>query len=209
MPARHPARYSRQLLPVLLEALDGAPRPWLDPFAGIGSSGIPGLIHGELEHDWAVQCCPPVVVADARQLPFPDNSIGAVVTSPVYGNRMSDHHNARDASRRNTYTHAIGHKLRPGNSGAMQWGDEYRALHADVYAECRRVLMPGGRFVLNIKNHIRKGEEVDVARWHRLALEREWFQLLTVEDIFCPGNRNGANGNLRVEYESVLVFSRP
>jgi hypothetical protein len=51
----------------------------------------------------------------------------------------------------------LGRPLTPGNSGALQWGEEYRALHVAVWTECRRVLKPGGIFVLNVKDHIRGG----------------------------------------------------
>ncbi len=73
----------------------------LDPFAGAG--GIRALEdrHGgihtlgvELLPKWA--SLPGNVEGDATALPFPDAWFDAVVTSPCYGNRMADHHNARD-----------------------------------------------------------------------------------------------------------------
>jgi hypothetical protein len=82
----------------------------------------------ELEPEWASQH-PRTMVGDARALPLPDATFDMVVTSPTYGNRMTDHHNAKDGSRRITYTHNLGRTLTPGNSGAMQWGEDYRQLH--------------------------------------------------------------------------------
>ena len=90
-----------------------------------------------------------------------------VVTSPTYGNRLADHHNAKDGSRRISYTHTLGRTLTPGNSGAMHWGKDYRLLHRLSWEEVARVLSIGGLFVLNVSNHIRKGEEVPVVQWHR------------------------------------------
>ena len=55
---------------------------------------------------------------------FSDATFDMVVTSPTYGNRMADHHNAKDGRRRITYTHNLGRTLTPGNSGAMQWGED-------------------------------------------------------------------------------------
>ena len=106
---------------------------------------------------------------------FGDATFDAICTSPTYGNRMADHHNARDASPRHTYRHVLGRPLTRGNSGALQWGDgiageEYRALHVAVWTECRRVLKPGGIFVLNVKDHIRGGVLQEVTKWHSVAL---------------------------------------
>jgi tRNA G10 N-methylase Trm11 len=84
-------------------------------------------------------------------LPFADASIDAIVTSPTYGNRLADHHRASDPLLRRSYTHDLGRPLHSENSGAMQWGDAYRAFHRRAWAEAVRVLKPGGRFVLNVK----------------------------------------------------------
>ena len=43
-------------------------------------------------------------------------------------------------------------------------------LHVAVWTECRRVLKPGGIFVLNVKDHIRKGVLQEVTKWHSVAL---------------------------------------
>ena len=48
----------------------------------------------------------------------------------------------------------------------MQWGDAYRSFHVKAWREAWRVLRPGGRFVLNIKDHIRNGERMPVTDWH-------------------------------------------
>ena len=108
--------------------------------------------------------------------------------------------------------HTLGRPLTPGNSGAMQWGDgiagdEYRALHVAVWTECRRVLKPGGIFVLNVKDHIRGGVLQEVTKWHSVALLMLEFVCTRRVHVPCPGQRHGANGHLRVAYESVLQFT--
>jgi len=131
---RHPARYTDVLLPAFAELLQGA-RRIIDPFAGTGKvfaleSLLPGCVVDaiEIEPEWAAMH-PRTTVGNALTLPWPDAAFDAAVTSPTYANRMADHHKARDASRRNTYRHALGRTLHPANSGAMQWGDDYRAFH--------------------------------------------------------------------------------
>jgi hypothetical protein len=102
----------------------------------------------------------------------------------------------------------LGRPLTPGNSGALQWGEEYRALHVAVWTECRRALKPGGIFVLNVKDHIRKGVLQPVTNWHAVTLLMLGFVCTRRVHVPCPGQRHGANGHLRVEYESVLRFRR-
>lgn len=145
---------------------------------------------------------------NALALPFADGFFDTVLTSCTYGNRMADHHEATDGSRRNTYRHALGRALHPENSGAMQWGADYRAFHVAAWAEVRRVLSPGGVFVLNVKDHIRRGAVVAVTDWHIEALTAAGFVLVAHERIACPGNRYGQNGASRVAYESVIKFQK-
>lgn len=128
---RHPAKFTDALLPSFAHLIPPATRG-LDPFGGTGKIF---LLHDlvpdlqieciELEPEWAAYDSR-ITVGNALALPYCDASFDWVCTSPTYGNRMADHHNARDGSRRNTYRHALGRPLHRDNSGAMQWGDEYR-----------------------------------------------------------------------------------
>ena len=65
-------------------------------------------------------------VGDAEFLPYKDDFFEAICTSPTYGNRMADHFEAKDGSKRNTYRYAIGRALDEENTGKMQWGKKYR-----------------------------------------------------------------------------------
>lgn len=208
---RHPARYTDVLLPVFARMAQGRQRI-LAPMAGTGKIfqlrdlGITAEIHGtELEPEWAAMH-PETQIGNALALPFTDGYFDCVIVSPTYANRMADHHDARDTSRRNTYRHALGRALHPDNSGAMQWGEQYRQFHISAWCEVWRVLGLGGAFVLNIKDHIRKGQRVKVTDWHIGACESIGFALSEREDINCPGNRFGQNGNERIGYESVIKF---
>lgn len=168
----HPATYSDSLLPVLADLLLGF-RRILDPFAGTGTIHVlselllPGseTVAVEIEPEWAAYH-PRTIVGNALALDFCDGVFDAICTSPTYGNRLADHHDAYDPDSRRSYTHDYGHPLNDDNSGTMQWGDRYRDFHERAWTEALRVLRPGGRFVLNIKDHIRGGEWIDVAGWH-------------------------------------------
>lgn len=228
----HPAKYSDELLPVMAGMLYGR-RCLLDPFAGSGKvfslqSFLPDceIEAVEIEPEWAAMH-PRTTVGNALHLPWPDRYFDAVCSSPTYGNRMSDHHVARDASKRNTYTHALGRPLHPDNSGAMPWGPAYWDLHQRAWREARRVLEPGGAFVLNTKDfyktmpasraHLpyrtvtathdkRALVRVQVTCWHWDVLASLGFVRLEAVDVPLLGNRQGANGERRVGYETVAHF---
>lgn len=204
----HPCPFSDEILNVIRPMVRPTDRV-LDPFAGVGkihelNADTVGV---ELEPEWA-DMHPQTIVGDALALPFDDETFDVVATSPVFGNRMSDHHEARDDSKRITYRHQLGRKLHPNNAGQLQWGEKYRLFHAEAWAEAVRVLKPGGRFVLNVSDHIRSGVVQKVVEWHVDELQRLELQL--VSDIEVPTRRMGfgANRNVRVEHEHVVVFNK-
>lgn len=176
---KHPAKFSRAILEVVGKLMwavwavdERAHRVRvIDPMAGVGglaSLALPGVdvYLNELEPEWAGQCWDwrpaAVTVGDARTLPYPDGYFHGLITSPPYANRMGDHANWRDDSVRNTYKSKLGVALHPDNLGRMQWvgttGDQFRRLMTEAMAEYFRVLMPGGVFMLNVSDHIRRGQ---------------------------------------------------
>lgn len=205
----HPAKYSSALMPVFMSLLEDLPQTAkvLDPFAGTGRiHNLAFDTYGiEIEPEWA-SMNPRTVCGDSCAMPFESGVFDAICTSPTYGNRMSDHHTAKDGSHRNTYTHILGRKLSENNSGKMPWGEPYRELHRKVYSECARVLKPGGRAIINIKNHIAHGTEVDVTRWHLDEMIRQGFIFVSEHRVNLTGNRFGSNGGARIGFESVLLF---
>ncbi len=209
---RHPAPFSASLLPVFAELLDGRENV-LDPFGGIGRvhllrDHLPiQTVAVELEPEWA-NTHPDTLVGDARELPFEDNAFSAICTSPCYGNRLADHHVARDGSRRHTYRHALGRALSDGNAGMLQWGPKYRAFHEDAWEEAVRVLAPGGLFVLNISDHIRGGRHVDVAAWHLSRLLKLGLSPCAIRPVVTRRMRHGANRQVRVPAELVIALEK-
>jgi SAM-dependent methyltransferase len=205
----HPARYSDNLLPIFADLLFP---DWevLDPFAGTGR--IHELVNKtvgiEIEPEWAA-LHPDTIVGSALAMPFADDTFDAICTSPTYGNRLADHHNASDPDRRRSYTHDLGRTLADDNSGAMHWGDEYREFHERAWTEAVRVLRTGGRFILNIKDHVRDGIQQPVTAWHVAILTGLGLILDPALSQGVPTRhlRQGSNTE-RAGQELVLVFDK-
>lgn len=206
---RHPAKFSDAMMPLLCELLIGKERV-LDPFGGTSKlkqvMTTARVFTGEIEWEWAKMGAD--TVSDALNLPYAAGSFDCVCTSPTYGNRMADHHEAKDGSRRNTYRHSLGRMLHPDNSGQLQWGDKYREFHLKAWREVKRVLESGGTFILNVSDHIRAGERMRVSDWHATTLNDMGFAIKAFHEIETPRNRFGANANLRVGAEYVYVWQK-
>ncbi len=205
------------MMPIFAERLIGRQRV-LDPMAGtcklteIRSFGYEGEIYcNEIEPEWAQLGEGKAIISedDAANLHFADDFFDAICTSPTYGNRMADHHNAMDGSKRNTYRHVLGRPLTEANTGQMQWGDSYKENHIAIWLECRRVLKPEGIFILNISDHIRKGIVIPVSDWHKETVIGMGFELVEELKIATRRLRYGANHTKRIDHENVFVFRRP
>lgn len=209
----HPAKFSDVILQRIGELLatrrDNKPSLVLDPFAGTGKIhqlDSVTTVGVEIEHEWARQHRRNII-ANTLHLPFRAGTFDGIITSPCYGNRHADHHNARDASYRHSYTHTLGRTLHDDSAGTLHWGENYRAFHDRAWSECLRVLRPTGFVILNVSNHIRRGEEQPVVEWHLgwfLAHDCKFVELDRVE---TPRLRAGANSAARVAHEIVFHLS--
>lgn len=224
---KHPAKYTDSFIPIFASYLirlndDGTKQKYknvLDPFGGTGkigrikNFGYNGEVYcSEIEQEWAMVAENNPLVdfsihGDSTNMNWAeDDFFSSICTSPVYGNRISDNFEAKDDSRRITYRSYLGHEPHEKSSGRMNWGKAYRQLHRDVYKECVRVLENKGRFILNISDHIRKGEVIPVSQWHRETLEYFGFILEDAIKIETPRHRFGDNSKLRVDHENIMVF---
>ena len=216
----HPAKFTVSILEVierLLEVHMPGGGLILDPFAGTG--GVHQLasekyrtIGVEIEAPWAT-VHNDTIQGDALHLPVADGTFDCVVTSPVYGNRFSDHHQARDGSLRRSYTHDLQRMtgnpervLHPNNSGLLQWGDRYRDFHERAWREVQRVLKPGAMFILNSSDHIRNGEVQPVTDWHLSTANTLGFEMIDRIEVPTPRMRNGANFSARVDHETIACL---
>ncbi len=222
----HPARYSNAILERFAEVIVGL---WgerehmrvLDPFAGTGRihdlpatlpEAFRSAIHTtgvEIEPEWAAMR-EGTVIGSALCLPFNDETFDVVATSPTYGNRLADSHNASDPHLRRSYTHDLGRPLDDDSSGDLQWGPRYRTFHTAAWTEAARVLRPGGHLLLNIKDHVRGGEQQPVAAWHTASLTRLGLDLDAAisTGVSTQHLRQGSTPE-RAGQELVLVFIKP
>ena len=230
----HNAKFSRSILEVMDQVLRDEVGRFgedqdvhvLDPMAGVG--GITDITDNysqvvltmvEIEQEWADvagrKIGYPHRIFNADFLSWASDKDGfdydIIMTSPTYGNRMADSHTPgiADKSVRNTYRHVLERPLTDGSSAGMQWGDEYRQFHSTAWFYVYDLLTPTGIFVLNVKDHIRKGVKQPVCTWHKNQCIRLGFALEQEIAIPVKGNRQGQNGEVRVDNEMVYVFRKP
>jgi len=211
----HPAKFSPQIIETIASMIEPLKqyeyKCILDPFAGIGGIFDLNKYHHhhiigiEIEPEWANQH-DGVFIGNALDLPYQGETFDFVITSPTYSNRLADSHNAKDDSKRHTYTHYLGRKLHSDNSGYMQWGGKYRTFHEKAWRECYRVLKPNGTLILNIKDHIRKGKKQMVPEWHTGFLISIGFDLVQYEKVPVRSLRHGRNYAQRIDHEIVAKF---
>jgi len=214
---QHPAVFSKEVISAILVAtqkrLDKGSLV-LDPFAGVG--GIHSLcppyktVGVEIEKEWADQH-ERNICADSTQLLkiFKDQKFKAVITSPPYGNRMSDQYEG-DAknSKRYTYRISLGRELSERNAAKYNWGSKYKTLHQHIWNECYKVLEDDGYMFLNISNHIRAGKEEPVVEWHTSTLLDLGFYIDEIVSIETKRIKHGSNSNLRASSEKLAIFKK-
>jgi hypothetical protein len=216
----HPARFSKELLPEMARPLADWGLPVHDPFAGTGERlgelcdelGL-AFTGTEIEPEWIVD--QRVHEGDSTTAdPYPTGEY-VVVTSPTYPNGMADHFKAKDASKRNTYRHALqrtrggaDRELHRNNTGRynIRRGEQIEAKYWRLAN--RAVAHWPDRAVVNVKDFYYENDKVYrlAERWTAL-LEEHGYAILAQRDVKTPGQRFGANRH-RVDTEAVLVAAR-
>jgi tRNA G10 N-methylase Trm11 len=209
---KHPAKFSDNILDVIKEYV----RPeWiiLDPMSGTGKLNKiinnNNLVLNEIEYEWAMQGKPSQIInGNALYLPFKDKSFDCIITSCTYGNRLADHHVAKDGSKRISYFHNLGKILHRDNSGQMQYGNQYKTFHKVAWEESNRVLRNNGIFILNVSNHIRNKKEVYVSEWHLDFIKNLGYSLIEHKKINTHRLKYGSNSDQRVEHENLFIMKK-
>ena len=214
--AKNPAKFTDSIIDVIASKIsEWGGQMFLDPFGGSGKvASIKNLIQCEvhcndIEKGWKEDY--PVDKWYNQDAEFLDTNgilYDAIITSPTYGNRMADHHNAKDGSKRITYTHRYGEKLSEGNTGVMHFGKEYKLKHTNIFRHLIHLIHNNGLVMVNVSNFIRRGEEVDVVGWWKEMLSS--LGLVFVEEVLIdtPRMRFGANREKRVNKESLLIYKK-
>ena len=217
----HPAKFSNEILDDIHHTLTKYKFPpngsILDPFAGTGKISklktrysFGGKILCNDIEDWGT----PVKEVDAffhvdSEFLTLDHSVDAIITSPTYGNRMADHFESKDNSKRYTYKHGLGKPLHTENTGRMHFGDKYCEKHRRIYRNLNNLLTPGGLFIINVSDFIRKKTEiVPVNDFHHSTLTEIGYDLLNVSYVKTHRMKNGQNGQDRVSSEAILTFRK-
>lgn len=216
-PIKHPATYSEHFIEIFAKYLHDKKNVY-DPFGGTGKislikeHGFQGKIYcSEIEPEWTnvYKSVDTWFIVDSAKTEFiSDEFFEAICTSPTYGNRMADHFESKDSSKRITYRHGLGRNLTDGNTGKMQWGQKYQDKHIEIYVELYRVLQKNGLFILNISDHIRAGKIVPVSEWHKKTLETIGFKLQETLNIETKRMGFGENSKLRVSSEQIFIFTK-
>lgn len=254
---KHPAKYSRALRPIIGELIRGHSCV-VDQFGGVGGIhsiadeyGVPRSLAVEIEREWAEQWQSTqdrlTVCGDSGRLAAIVAASGfspsVAAFSPDYGNRMADHHEAKDGSERNTYRHKLGRMPSDGATTVCHFqpggkNGQYEDLHIRIWVQLAEVMLSDigagplseRRVVCNVSDFLRtqsSRRRQPLSNWeshveetapgkHRVrCLTTDWhtsvaravgFDLVSRIEVSTRRNRQGANRNVRVDSEAVLVF---
>lgn len=147
-----------------------------------------------------------VITGDAKNL---SGIYDCIVTSPPYGNRMADNFKAgKPDSMRGRYVGDLGRNVSHGSVCCKHFGKGYEEeIELILDTVISNIIFD--RFVLNISNFIRNFKEVEVVSWYKNYFLLKRFSLIAEEKVVTPRHRGvGANTNLRVSSEVVLVFEK-
>jgi hypothetical protein len=209
------ARLGRQ--PVLLDSMCGTGRiHQLRPHAH--TVGV------ELEPEWAA-CHPETWVGNALDLPAEwTNYFDIWMSSVVYPNRMTDHHDAKDKckkcagegklrrgstlvectlckgrglSPRKNYRTSLGRMPSEDSSAVLGWGDRYKDHSRRALAEAIRVVDDGGLVVVNVSNHYKGVKTASGTRSMVMRVVEWWIETMLARGLFMEAVLPVATSRMR------------
>lgn len=223
---KHPAKFSDPIVSTLDRLVRaeakrlGRPVRVLDPFAGTGRihrlarPGVVTTVGVEIEPEWS-SMHPDTICADSiawmaeRARRGGSGRFDIIATSPCYGNRFADHHEARDGSTRHGYRFALGRMPTEGSASVMPWGPRYWAFHSEAYRAMRSVLVADGLLLLNVSDFQRGKVDVHAVEWHHGAAYGAGFtQGGRPRWIETRRHRHGENHDARATHEAILYLRR-
>ena len=210
----HPAVMGPHIFEVCKQFLPFKGCRVLDPFAGVGTTAtlLPeyNVVGVEIEKEWAQQQ-PSTICGDSVVVVPTLGKFDAILTSPAYGNRMADDFKASDESKRITYRHKLGRELSTGTTSNLHYGRgnrRYEKAHSNIWIVCVDALTESGVFILNCKDFIARGTQMEVTQWHVLSLISYGLNVLEHKKIPSRGMRFGTNYQKRVDYENIICLGK-
>jgi hypothetical protein len=138
---------------------------------------------------------------------YPLGDWWAVVTSPTYNNGVNDHFEPKDTSRRLTYRSRLGRALHPNNTGRWS-GRSSKKGEAEYWRITNDVIKHWpDTVIVNVKDSIREGSVYPLVQMWTNTLIAHYY-VVEQRDVECPGWRYGANGQERIDIESILIGKR-
>ena len=236
---QHKARTNLFWLGWLLDQHTADTTTVLDPMGGVGSVLLAAtkfrpVITGDLEPHWAkIQALnarriqhemlfsAPATTCqwDATNLPLPTASIPAIITSPPYFDLFSNW-NRKSGTALNGNPDHVGetglcYGFHPAQVGNIHIYENYLRAMREIYRECWRVLVPGGKLILIVGDKVRKRSIVTVTKDTRTLCQANGFRLITQHQRrTTPSHfrlihqaRNGIGYPL-IDVETALVFQK-
>jgi hypothetical protein len=233
----HHAKSNLNLVQTIVDRYSDPDDLVIDPMGGAGSILVALLtdrrvITGDVETQWAqllrdnAQClarqslfpffAPGLACQwDAANLPLLSGRVDLIITSPPYFDTFSDwdikSQNLVDDDQMNE--HGIAYGLHPRQIANVHVYENYLRAMLPVYRECWRILVPGGKLVLIIKDVIRGGRTLPIVDDNLSVALAAGFRLVERYDVPARGTRfrnvNWARiGQNGPEFEPVLVLER-
>jgi len=200
---QHKARVNLYWLAWLLHQHIPPTTTVLDPMGGVGSVLLAAItfravITGDIEPHWAtIQAAnarriqheqlfkAPTITCqwDAAKLPLPTASIPAIITSPPYFDLFSNwnrkHGTDFDGNPDHIGETGLCYGFHPHQVGNIHIYENYLRAMREIYRECWRVLVPGGKFILIVGDKVRKRRVVPVTRDAQTLCQANGFRLIT------------------------------